>query len=94
MSPTAVNASEIGLSVNFTVPSTHWSYTSGPDWRSTRSSTQSVPGQPDAPPDSKPAHQGAAPVFSWIVLVSVSSSSHVFGISTPHSLNFAGEYQT
>ncbi|WP_418606300.1 hypothetical protein [Georgenia sp. SUBG003] len=65
-------------------PATHWSYTSAPAERSTMSSMKSVAGQPVAPPDSMPAHQGlvvSEPCSSAMVWVRVISSSHVFGTS-------------
>ena len=62
---------------------THWSYRSVPS-RRTMSSIQSVPGQPVAPPDSKPAHHGWMPA-STILSERAIISSQVVGISYPFS---------
>ena len=57
----------------------HASYVSGPAEASSSCSTQSVPGQPLAPDDFHPMHQGVRPSFINGSL-SAMSSSHVRGI--------------
>ena len=57
------------------------------------SSIQSVPGQPVAAPDSKPAHHGLMPLAA-IVSLSVISSSHVVGTVRLLALKYFGEYHT
>ena len=59
---------------------THWSYTSGPCSRSMYSSTQSVPTQPVASPDSMPRHHGVLP-SATICSSSAARSSCVSGIA-------------
>src|SRR4051812_17756710 len=77
-SPKVCHACLISGLVHFWVPWTHASYTCGPLWRRTMSSSQSVPGHPDAAPDSSPMHHSlvspvAVDVASWL------SSSQDFG---------------
>ncbi len=74
---------------------THWSYTSGgPPSRRTKSSIQSVTGQPVAASDAMPAHHGLWPESAAIVSDRVVSSSSVVGTSQPFASNSCGEYQT
>jgi len=76
--PNSWNAFLISGEVHFSLPDHHWSYLAGPAERRTMSSIQSVPGQPDAAPDSRPTHQvwSALPLFAAAAVV---RASHVLG---------------
>src|SRR5438552_1094235 len=76
--PNVCHAVLISGELHASVPPHHWSYLSAPAWRSTMSSSQSVPGQPLAAPLSKPIHHGVAPE-SEIFWDSCMSSSQVLG---------------
>src|SRR5450759_765159 len=78
-------------SLHLTLPCHHLLYTSGPAWRRTRSSIQSVPGQPDAAADSTPRHHGDAALALFAVM-RVWSASHVAGAPDERSIVF-GSYQ-
>src|SRR6266550_7861491 len=76
--PQVCQAFLISALVHLVLPCHHESYTSGPDWRITMSSIQSVPGHPEAAPDSRPTHHGVVPE-SAIFFESAVRSSQVLG---------------
>src|SRR5215472_15904109 len=86
----------MGAEVHGSVPATHWSNTCGPDWWSTMSSIQSVPGQPDLEPSAIPMHHGDQPPAIRIFVRLMSYFQVRPGdVSRPTSRagNIAGSYQ-
>src|SRR5690349_11537668 len=94
MVPHVWNADLISELVHFCVPATHLSYTSGPDWLSTISLSQSLPGQPSsAPPLFSATHHGVVPpLLIW--LCSAMRSAHVLAGLNPLASKFLGSYHT
>src|SRR3954454_4906288 len=81
--PNSSQAPLISGEVQVWVPATHLSYTSGPDWRRTMSSIQSVPGQPSEPgSDLTPMHHCLAspPTLDRADWAFVLRSSHEVGV--------------
>src|SRR5690348_11404878 len=72
----------------------HLSYTSGPDWRMTISSGQSVARHPVAVPDPMPPHHGFVLPAEAILPLRLIRSSHVVGTVYPAALKAFGEYHT
>src|SRR2546423_5131733 len=71
-----VNAALISGELHLVLPAHQLLYTSGPAWRRTRSSIQSVPGQPDAAPLPSRRHHSAW-ALPWLAAPCVLSSSQV-----------------
>src|ERR1700730_2231029 len=92
MAPNAWNACLTSGDDHFSLPLNQSSYFCGPDCRSRRSSSQSVPGQPEAAPLSRPMHHGAVPE-DLILAARAVSSSYVLGMVQWLAEKILGSYQ-